>query len=97
LVRVNREFLNFQHGEKIVNSRIENTGVVPIFLEVVPGVPIGRHVVGEKQLLDAGLMHQLAAALELPAELFALRAAEAAAQDRLRAIEQQVKQALQTK
>jgi hypothetical protein len=91
------EFLNFQHGEKTVNSRIENTGVFPIFLEVVPGVPIGRHVIGEKQLLDAGLMHQLAAALELPAELFALRAAEAVAQDRLRAIEQQVKQALQTK
>ena len=91
------KFLGDQHGEEDMNARTINAGIVWVLQEIVPGVPLCRAVIGEDQLLNTDLMRRFADVLELPSEMFALRAAEAVMQERLRAIEKQLKQAQQTK
>jgi hypothetical protein len=91
------EFLGGQHGEEEMNARTTKAGVVWVIKEIVPGVPLSRAHIGEEQLLNNDLMRRLADVLELPSEMFALRAAEAVMQERLRAIEKQLKQMQQTK
>lgn len=90
-------YLSLQHGEETVNARIADAGVSQVLEPIVPGIDLMSKVIGEAQLLDLELMRKLANALELPAELFALRAAEAVMQDKLRAIEKQLKQVQKTK
>lgn len=91
------EYLKKQGDEESVNSRIERAGIVRVLQEVSSGTGIVRPSVGEDQLLNTELMHRLAEALELPANMFALRAAEAVMQDRLRSIEKQLRQVQQPK
>lgn len=86
-----RAFLNVQQGEKVVDSRILNAGVSS--MKSNPSSELLRmDALGEKRLLDVALMARLGEALELPKELFALRASEAATEDKLRSIEQALKQ-----
>lgn len=91
------EYLKKQGDEESVNSRIESAGIVRVLQEVSPGTGIVRPSLGEDQLLNTELMHRLGAALEMPANMFALRAAEAVMQDRLHSIEKQLKQIQQPK
>lgn len=86
------DFLESQHGSEVMATRMADSGVVRIFQEIVPGTGIGREIVGEVQLLNTELMRRFAEALELPAELFTLRAAEAVTHEKLRAIETHLKQ-----
>jgi hypothetical protein len=91
------EYLKEKLGHELVNARIESAGVVRTLQPVSPDTDIARPALGQDQLLNTELMHRLAEALEMPAGLFALRVAEAVMQDRLREIEKQLKQVLQTK
>ena len=91
------EFLRAQYGDQVVNSRIESVGIVPVRRQIVPPIDLWTQVIGEEQLLETGLMRSFGEALELPSDLFALRAAEAVMQEKLRGIEKQVKQAQQLK
>lgn len=91
-----RAFLNVQQGEEVVDSRILNAGVKS--LQSSPLSEIMRmDALGEERLLDVALMARLGEALELPKELFALRASEAATEEKLRSIEQALKQFQETK
>ena len=91
------EYLKKQDDEESVNSRIESAGIVRVLQEVSPGTGIVRPSLGEDQLLNTELMHRLAEALEIPADMFVLRAAEAVMQNRLREIEKQLKRVQQPK
>jgi hypothetical protein len=91
------EYLKKQGNAESVNSRIESTGIALILQEVSPGSGIAHPSLGEDQLLNRELMPRLAEALEMPAEMFALRAAESVMQNRLREIEKQFKQVQQPK
>jgi hypothetical protein len=90
-VAARTHFLMERDGADALTSRIAATGLVYV------QEPIGEHPtltatkIGEGQLLDASLMQRLATALELPADRFALRAAETVTQERLRSIEAQIK------
>jgi hypothetical protein len=87
-----RAFLNVQQGEDVIDSRILNAGVKS--MKSNPSSEIMRmDSLGEHQLLDVALMSRLGEALELPKALFALRASEAATVEKLRIIEQALKQA----
>lgn len=86
-----KEFLSIEHGAEVVSLRIAGTGVGSTMNDEANKF-LRTLALGEAQLLDANLMCRLAEALELPKEMFALRAAEAATSERLRAIEQMVKQ-----
>lgn len=91
-----RAFLNIQQGEEVVDSRVRNAGVKS--MQSNPSSEIMRmDSLGENRLLDVALMTRLGEALELPKELFALRASEAATEEKLRIIEQALKQVQQTK
>lgn len=90
-------YLEATYGESVIAARIINAGVVPKYEQIVPDIDWTKQVIGEEQLLNRDLMRRLAVVLELPTELFALRATEAVMQDKLRAIEQQVKNAQKTK
>jgi hypothetical protein len=91
------EFLKTQYGDDVISARIESVGVVPVRQQIVPPIDMWKQVIGEEQLLETELMRSFGEALELPADLFALRAAEAVMQEKLRGIEKQVKQAQQLK
>jgi hypothetical protein len=91
------EYLKEQLGEDLVDARIESAGVVRTLQPVSPDTDIARPALGQAQLLNTELMHRLAEALEMPANLFALRVAEAVMQDKLREIEKQLKQVQQSK
>jgi hypothetical protein len=91
------EFLRAQYGEEAINSRLERIGIKAIEQQIVPPIDLWKQVIGEEQLMKTELMRSFAEALELPADLFALRAAEAVMQEKLRGIEKQVKQAQQLK
>ncbi len=91
------EYLASLHGEETINLRVAKAGVALVLEPIVPNVDWMKQVIGEAQLLDVQLMRKLADALELPAELFALRASEAVMQDKLREIEKQLKQVQKTK
>ena len=91
------EYLTKLRGEESVNALIESAGIVRVLQEVLPGTGIVRFSLGEDQLLNTDLMHRLAEALEMPANLFVLRVAEAVMQDKLREIEKQLKQVQQPK
>lgn len=90
-VAARTQFLMERDGADAISSRIATTGLVYV------QEPIGGHPtltvtkIGEGQLLDTNLMHGLAVALELPADRFALRAAETVTQEKLRSIEAQIK------
>lgn len=90
-------YLCVQHGDLTVNTRVAAVGLSQELEPIVAGIDLMRPVMGEAQLLDAELMRSLANALELPGEPFVLRAAEAVIRDRLRAIEEQLKQVQKTK
>jgi hypothetical protein len=91
------EYLKEQLGEDLVDARIESAGVVRTLQPVSPDTDIARPALGQAQLLNTELMHRLAEALEMPANLFALRVAEAVMQDKVREIEKQLKQVQQSK
>lgn len=91
------EFLRTQYGEEVINSRIESLGIEPVRQQIVPPIDMWKHVIGERQLMETELMRRFGEALELPSDLFMLRAAEAVLQEKLRGIEKQVKQAQQLK
>lgn len=91
-----RAFLNIQRGEEVIDSRLIEAGVQS--LRSNPHSDMMRmDTLGEKRLLDAELMARLGEALELPKELFALRAAEVAAIERLAVIEHLLKQVQQSR
>ena len=89
------EFLEIQHGLDAIKARITDSGVVPIRQRIVPNIDCWKTLIGEDQLMNTELMTRFAEVLELPADLFALRAAEAVMRERLRTIETQLKQAQQ--
>lgn len=91
------EFLRTQYGDEVINSRIEGVGIEAVRRQIVPPINMWKQVIGQEQLLETELMRSFGEALELPADLFALRAAEAVMQEKLREIEKQVKQAQQPK
>lgn len=91
------EFLRAQYGDEVINSRIENVGIASVHRQIVPPIDMWKKVIGEEQLMETELMRSFGEALELPADLFALRAAEAVMQEKLKGIEKQVKQAQQLK
>ena len=84
-----REFLIAELGKDVVNERIAHTEFVEVDIPHanIPGTFKG---ISNEQLLNTDLMHRLAVALQLPAERFALRAAEAVTHEKLRAIEAQL-------
>lgn len=90
-VAARTEFLMERDGADAISARIAAIGLVYV------QEPIGDHPtltlikIGERQLLDANLMQLLATTLELPVGRFALRAAEAVTQEKLRSIEAQIK------
>lgn len=90
------QYLCNRSGAEIVDVRIKASGVSYFDVPATPKSPITLSVLGEEQLLNVALMQSLAVALELPPVMFALRASEVVTQDRLRAIEKQLKQAQQT-
>jgi hypothetical protein len=89
-------FLNLQRGEDVIDARLTEAGIraslsAPEAKQVRMGsIPVER-------LLDAELILRIGEALELPAERFALRAAEAVAIERLAEIEHRLKQIQQSK
>lgn len=91
------EFLRAQYGDEVINSRIESVGIEPVRQQIVPPIDMWKQVIGKEQLLETELMRSFGEALELPADLFALRTAEAVMQEKLRGIEKQVRQAQQLK
>ncbi len=91
-----RQYLNTQHGAGAVNRRIAESGVTPLKGQGASAL-MRQEFLGEAQLLNADLMRRLADALELPADMFALRAAEAATVEKLRTIEELLKQVQRTK
>ena len=91
------DFLRAQYGDEVIDSRIESVGIKPVSRQIVPPIEISKQVIGEEQLLKSDLMRSFGEALELPADLFALRATEAVISEKLRGIEKQVKQAQQLK
>lgn len=90
-IECRRAFLAAEHGESLIRERIAQAGIVPVVAEI-PNTQLTMQMIGNEQLMNADLMRQLAIALQLPAELFALRAAEAVTQERLRTIESQLRQ-----
>ena len=92
-----KEFLIEKHGNEVMTERIASSGVEHSFIEVIPGIGIGRNAIKQDQLLDHDLMLRFAEILELPAEIFALRVAETVMQEKLQAIEKKLKQVQQTK
>ena len=86
-----REFLIAEQGVDVVNERIADTGFMAVDIPNanIPGTYKG---ISNEQLLDTDLMRRLGDALQLPADLFALRAAEAVTHEKLRDIEAQLKQ-----
>lgn len=91
-----RAYLNIQRGEEVINSRLIEAGAQS--LQSNPASDLMRmDTLGKDRLLDADLMAHLGEALELPKELFALRAAEAVSVQRLAEIEYLLKQVQQSK
>lgn len=90
-------FLESEYGKEIVDERVTYAGVVPVLEAIVPNIDWETDAIGEAQLLDKELMRRFAVALELPEEMFALRAAEAVMHDKLRTIEAQLKLTQQQK
>lgn len=89
------QFLKLQHGEDAVNLRVSSAGVKQ--LQSPQARELMRQTfLGSDQLLDADLMSRLAEVLELPVQLFALRAAEAATAERLQFIERLLKKVQQS-
>jgi hypothetical protein len=91
-----RAYLNIQRGEEVVDSRLIVAGVQSLRNNPLSDM-MRMDTLGEKRLLDAELMARLGEALELPKELFALRAAEVVAVERLAVIEQLLKKVQQSK
>lgn len=91
-----KEFLSIEHGAEVMSLRIAEAGVVSLLNEAGNAL-LKTMALGEEQLLNTDLMCRLAEALELPKGLFALRAAEAATTEKLRMIEQLVKEVQQAK
>lgn len=91
-----RQYLNTQYGSDVAGKRIPESGVIALQNQGVTAV-MRQDFLGEAQLLNVDLMRRLADALELPADLFVLRAAEAATVDKLRKIEVLLKQVQKTK
>lgn len=90
-INYRREFLISELGKDVVNERIATTGLVEVDIphKNIPGTFKG---IGNEQLLNTDLMRRLGDALQLPIELFSLRATEAVTHEKLRAIEMQLKQ-----
>ena len=86
-----REFLIAELGKDVINKRVANAGFVEADIPHanIPGTFKG---ISYEQLLNTDLMRRLGDALQLPSELFALRAAEAVTHEKLRNIETQLKQ-----
>jgi hypothetical protein len=91
-----RQYLNTQHDSDVVGKRIAESGVLALQNQGVSAL-MRQDFLGETQLLNADLMRRLADALELPPDVFALRAAEAATVDKLRSIEELLKQVQKAK
>lgn len=74
-------------GSEVMQQRLQGTP-----WEEPEQSPSGLHVVGvtTEQLMDRGLMQRLAKALELPVQMFVLRAAETVHSEALRRIEQEL-------
>jgi len=90
-VAARTQFLMERDGADAVTSRIENTGLVYVQESIGEHPTLTAAKIGEDQFLDASLMQRLATILELPADRFALRAAETVTQEKLRFIEVQIK------
>ena len=73
----------------LVAHRLAASGVKWIVEKLPNGETLDR--INEQQLLDRKVMKRLGAALELPAEMFALRAAETVLSEKLRLVEQELK------
>lgn len=89
------QFLKSKLGNDAVNLRVSNAGV-KLLQRTEVSDSFRQFVLGEDQMLDVALMSRLAEALELPVQLFALRAAEAATAEKLRNIEQLLKKVQQS-
>jgi hypothetical protein len=90
LKRVN--YLRDVKGISDIYERVLETGIK--FLTVpIKGTSITQQVIDVETMLDTSIAQRLGEVLELPPVQFALRAAEAIVQDKLRAIERQLKAA----
>lgn len=87
--------LNYLESSLVVldiDAQILSTGLKWIE-DPIPGSPFSRTIIGSDQLMNVELMQRLAGVLQLPPTQFALRAAEAAVQDKMREITRQLKAA----
>jgi hypothetical protein len=84
-------YLNILHGADVMESRISKVGVLPT-QGIVLSELLRRTFLGDAQLVDVDLMCRLADTLELPKEMFTLRAAEVVAEEKLRNINQLLSQ-----
>lgn len=75
-----------------IDDQILGTGLQWID-DPIPGTSLVRSIIGSDQLMNVELMQRLAVVLQLPPTQFALRAAEAAMQDKMREIARQLKAA----
>lgn len=90
-VAARTQFLIERDGADAVTSRIASTGLVYVQESIGDHPTLSVTKIGEAQLLDSNLMQRLGAILELPANRFALRAAETVTQEKLRSIDAQIK------
>lgn len=90
-VAARTQFLIDRDGADAVTSRIASTGLVYVQESIGDHPTLSVTKIGEAQLLDSNLMQRLGAILELPANRFALRAAETVTQEKLRSIDAQIK------
>jgi hypothetical protein len=91
-----RAYLNIQNGEEVISSRLIKAGVECLRSNPVSDL-MRRDTLGVERMLDAEMMARLGEALELPKALFALRAAEAVAVQRLAEISDLLKHVQQSK
>ena len=90
-IEFRRAYLSDEIGSESVNARLEKTGLRKVTVKSDHS-PVTWQVIGSDQLLNTELMKRLGEALQLPPDTFALRAAEAVMHEKLREVEQQLKQ-----
>ena len=83
------DYLRLEVGSDAMTQRLAASGVKWVVEQLPNGETLDR--INEQQLLDRKVMKRLGAALELPAEMFALRAAETVLSEKLRLVEQELK------
>lgn len=83
------DYLRLEVGSDVMTHRLAASGIKWVVEKLPNGETLDR--INEQQLLDRKVMKRLGAALELPAEMFVLRAAETVLSEKLRLVEQELK------